>query len=60
MPHTQVLKASARQALQVCAALGKDEKVVIVGLAADSGCGKSTFMRRMTSVFGGSPKVGEP
>ena len=26
---------------------------VIIGLAADSGCGKSTFMRRMTSLFGG-------
>jgi len=31
-------------------------KTVVIGLAADSGCGKSTFMRRMTSVFGGSPK----
>eukprot|EP01026_Neomeris_dumetosa_P043400 TRINITY_DN3637_c0_g1_i8.p1 TRINITY_DN3637_c0_g1~~TRINITY_DN3637_c0_g1_i8.p1 ORF type:complete len:384 (-),score=48.45 TRINITY_DN3637_c0_g1_i8:130-1281(-) len=28
---------------------------VLIGLAADSGCGKSTFMRRMTSVFGGNP-----
>ncbi|XRB23555.1 phosphoribulokinase [Pseudoscourfieldia marina] len=28
---------------------------VVVGLAADSGCGKSTFMRRMTQVFGGDP-----
>eukprot|EP01023_Acetabularia_acetabulum_P022662 TRINITY_DN2226_c0_g1_i1.p1 TRINITY_DN2226_c0_g1~~TRINITY_DN2226_c0_g1_i1.p1 ORF type:complete len:389 (+),score=87.40 TRINITY_DN2226_c0_g1_i1:159-1325(+) len=28
---------------------------VLIGLAADSGCGKSTFMRRMTSVFGGAP-----
>lgn len=42
--------------VRVVAALGKDDKVVLVGLAADSGCGKSTFMRRMTSVFGGSPK----
>ncbi|MEW5305985.1 MAG: hypothetical protein WDW36_008491 [Sanguina aurantia] len=32
------------------------EKVVVIGLAADSGCGKSTFMRRMTSIFGGAPK----
>ena len=29
---------------------------IVIGLAADSGCGKSTFMRRMTNVFGGSPK----
>ncbi|CAI7739912.1 unnamed protein product [Closterium sp. NIES-54] len=38
-------------------------KTVVVGLAADSGCGKSTFMRRMTGVFGGSaspPKGGNP
>merc|ERR1719238_878846 len=35
------------------AALGKDEPVVVSGVAADSGCGKSTFMRRLTNVFGG-------
>lgn len=33
--------------------LGVDEKVVVIGVAADSGCGKSTFMRRLTKVFGG-------
>lgn len=33
--------------------LGKDENVVVIGVAADSGCGKSTFMRRLTKVFGG-------
>ena len=31
-------------------------ETVVIGLAADSGCGKSTFMRRMTTVFGGDPK----
>jgi phosphoribulokinase len=33
---------------------------VVVALAADSGCGKSTFMRRMISLFGGdaSPPAG--
>lgn len=30
---------------------------VVVGLAADSGCGKTTFIRRLTSVFGGAPEV---
>jgi phosphoribulokinase len=30
---------------------------VIIGLAADSGCGKSTFMRRMTGIFGGESKL---
>jgi len=34
--------------------LGKDEKVVVIGVAADSGCGKSTFMRRLTNIFGGA------
>ena len=32
-------------------------------MAADSGCGKSTFMRRMTSLFGGKatpPEGGNP
>lgn len=33
--------------------LAAGEKVCIIGVAADSGCGKSTFMRRLTKVFGG-------
>lgn len=40
-----------------------DARTVVIGLAADSGCGKSTFMRRLTSVFGGAaepPKGGNP
>ncbi|XP_077236223.1 phosphoribulokinase, chloroplastic-like [Tasmannia lanceolata] len=39
------------------------DRTVVIGLAADSGCGKSTFMRRLTSVFGGVaelPKGGNP
>merc|ERR1719238_1691257 len=36
-------------------ALGdKDEPIVLIGVAADSGCGKSTFMRRLVQNFGGS------
>ncbi len=42
---------------QLMMKLGADEKVVLIGVAADSGCGKSTFMRRLTNIFGGS-KVG--
>lgn len=39
----------------VTAKLGdKDEPVVLIGVAADSGCGKSTFMRRLTGIFGGT------
>ena len=34
-------------------ALKPGEKVIVIGVAADSGCGKSTFMRRLTKVFGG-------
>jgi len=47
-------KAAARwQALQM--KLGDaDEPIVVIGVAADSGCGKSTFMRRLTNIFGGS------
>merc|ERR1719329_51750 len=34
-----------------------DANPVIIGVAADSGCGKSTFMRRLTSIFGGESKL---
>lgn len=44
---------AARSPMVVSAAA---DKTVVIGLAADSGCGKSTFMRRITSIFGGSPK----
>ena len=36
---------------------------VVIGVAADSGCGKSTFTRRLTSVLGGGaepPRGGNP
>merc|ERR1719409_2042705 len=33
--------------------MGTDGGVVLIGVAADSGCGKSTFMRRLTGIFGG-------
>jgi len=38
-------------------ALKDGEKPILIGVAADSGCGKSTFMRRLTNIFGGE-KVG--
>jgi len=34
-------------------ALAPGQTPIVIGLAADSGCGKSTFMRRVTSTFGG-------
>merc|ERR1719499_1704804 len=51
------VKAKSNRQPVSAAALGKDEPVVVIGVAADSGCGKSTFMRRLTNVFGGE-KVG--
>eukprot|EP00232_Nephroselmis_pyriformis_P025315 CAMPEP_0182860612 /NCGR_PEP_ID=MMETSP0034_2-20130328/5007_1 /TAXON_ID=156128 /ORGANISM="Nephroselmis pyriformis, Strain CCMP717" /LENGTH=398 /DNA_ID=CAMNT_0024992425 /DNA_START=20 /DNA_END=1216 /DNA_ORIENTATION=- len=50
---TTVAKSTARRAQ---ATFATKAEVMLVGLAADSGCGKSTFMRRMTTIFGGSPK----
>jgi phosphoribulokinase len=34
-------------------ALAEGQFPIVIGVAADSGCGKSTFMRRLTSIFGG-------
>lgn len=34
-------------------ALAPGQVPIIIGVAADSGCGKSTFMRRLTNIFGG-------
>jgi phosphoribulokinase len=34
-------------------ALKEGQTPIIIGVAADSGCGKSTFMRRLTNIFGG-------
>ncbi|CAG9460078.1 unnamed protein product [Pedinophyceae sp. YPF-701] len=53
------VRSAAPRAVQVQA----KAKTVVIGLAADSGCGKSTFMRRVTGVFGGKaepPAGGNP
>jgi len=42
---------------RISMALAPGQKPVIIGLAADSGCGKSTFMRRVTACFGGEVKL---
>jgi phosphoribulokinase len=34
--------------------MSMSDGVVLIGVAADSGCGKSTFMRRLTGIFGGT------
>jgi len=50
MPARGAMQAASRPAIVM-------EDSVVIGLAADSGCGKSTFMRRMTGIFGGESKL---
>ncbi|PSC70170.1 phosphoribulokinase [Micractinium conductrix] len=50
------MTASRVESQRVVVVRAADDKVVVIGLAADSGCGKSTFMRRVTGIFGGEPK----
>ncbi|CAK0755111.1 hypothetical protein CVIRNUC_002349 [Coccomyxa viridis] len=56
-PSVQALKASAapHKAYRLMVHAAGENRPIMIGLAADSGCGKSTFMRRMIGVFGGSP-----
>ena len=51
--HTTGYKSCSASYNKLSMTLGVDEKVIVIGVAADSGCGKSTFMRRLTKVFGG-------
>eukprot|EP00898_Chlorokybus_atmophyticus_P005969 jgi/Chlat1/6373/Chrsp44S05837 len=60
-PRRQRNRNGAYRLVTISAADGS--QTIVIGLAADSGCGKSTFMRRMTNVFGGNakpPKGGNP
>mmetsp|Transcript_37191 Transcript_37191/g.54751 ORF Transcript_37191/g.54751 Transcript_37191/m.54751 type:complete len:403 (-) Transcript_37191:111-1319(-) len=47
----RVANVQSTSSLQM--ALKEGEKAILIGVAADSGCGKSTFMRRLTDTFGG-------
>jgi len=51
------MAGSAVRAPVVNMATATEVKPVVIGVAADSGCGKSTFMRRLTSIFGGESKL---
>merc|ERR1719486_1830405 len=53
MPNSRVVARPAAAAVQ----MATEVKPVIIGIAADSGCGKSTFMRRLTAIFGGESKL---
>lgn len=60
---TSERRAAARRSSSSSFEVSCEAKTVVIGLAADSGCGKSTFMRRLTSVFGGvaePPRGGNP
>jgi phosphoribulokinase len=51
MPKNNVRAPASASSLNM--ALAEGVTPIIIGVAADSGCGKSTFMRRLTSIFGG-------
>merc|ERR1719453_2930400 len=52
LPQSAVVSRAAAEPQMAVAV-----KPVVIGIAADSGCGKSTFMRRLTSIFGGESKL---
>lgn len=54
MPRMQT---NVQSGSQLNMALAEGQTPIVIGVAADSGCGKSTFMRRLTNIFGGE-KVG--
>jgi phosphoribulokinase len=53
LPASRVVQRQDGCSMAVASAV----KPVVIGVAADSGCGKSTFMRRLTSIFGGESKL---
>jgi hypothetical protein len=60
---TAILVRTGRRALPYRVSCSTADRTVAIGLVADSGCGKSTFIRRLTSVFGDPaepPRVGNP
>jgi len=53
----QSMLSQSRVSQSRVSAMEMKQNPVIIGVAADSGCGKSTFMRRLTSIFGGESKM---
>merc|ERR1719327_2572073 len=58
-PASVLSQSRVQNPVQVRMAVASDVKPVVIGVAADSGCGKSTFMRRLTSIFGGESKLND-
>merc|ERR1719428_2569570 len=54
VPQQNVRSSVRPSSSNLSMSLKEGEKVVLIGVAADSGCGKSTFMRRLTNIFGGA------
>jgi len=55
---SRVAKAARQSGCTVVMAeTAEGTKAFVVGVAADSGCGKSTFMRRLTNIFGGKSQL---
>jgi phosphoribulokinase len=50
---TKVSTSSRISSTDLSMSLKEGQTPLIIGVAADSGCGKSTFMRRLTNTFGG-------
>jgi len=53
VPQQNVRSSVRPSSSTLSMSLKEGEKPLIIGVAADSGCGKSTFMRRLTNIFGG-------
>jgi len=51
VPKTRLSNVESSSNLNM--ALEAGQVPIVIGVSADSGCGKSTFMRRLTSIFGG-------
>jgi phosphoribulokinase len=50
---TAFMPSARRTTSSLNMALAEGQVPIVIGVAADSGCGKSTFMRRLTNIFGG-------
>merc|ERR1719469_1355748 len=52
-PTAFMPRASTIRSSNLKMSLADGQVPIVIGVVANSGCGKSTFMRRLTSIFGG-------